>query len=236
MKRACSETAQCGQKGTRGFSLVELAVALTIIALLLGMLIVPLSTQVDQQRVSETQRQLEQIREAVIGFAIATGRLPCPATPTTSTSTAGSGTENKPAATCGILEGVVPWTTLGVPETDAWGRRFTYRVTTAFADDATGGLSSSFLITDAGDITVTNGAANIATSIPAVIVSHGKNGAGAYFSDGARLAVGVGDELENADVDVTFVSRLNAPDFDDMLLWVSPNILKSRMVAAGRLP
>ena len=38
----------------RGFTLVELAVALAVIALLLGMLVVPLNTQVDQNRINET--------------------------------------------------------------------------------------------------------------------------------------------------------------------------------------
>jgi prepilin-type N-terminal cleavage/methylation domain-containing protein len=219
-----------------GFTLVELAVVMAIIALLLGMLIVPLGTQMDQQRASETNRQMDQIREAVIGFATATGRLPCPATATTASGVAGAGLENKPGIACGILEGVVPWATLGVPEADAWGRRFTYRVTSAFADDATGGLSATFLLTDGGDITITDGSATIAQNIPAVIVSHGKNGTGSYGSDGGRFAVGTANELENNNGNATFISRTNATDFDDLVVWVSPNVLKSRMVAANRLP
>jgi prepilin-type N-terminal cleavage/methylation domain-containing protein len=222
------------QRGTEGFTLVELAVALTIIALLLGMLIVPLGTQMDQQRAAETQRQMDQIREALIGFATATGRLPCPATATTASSTTGAGLET---ATCtgAAVEGVVPWATLGVPETDAWGRRFTYRVTAGFAD-APGSASSTFALTDSGDMTVTNGSTNIATSVPAVIISHGKNGAGGYTSDGARMTLGTGDEALNTDANVTFVSRTQTDTFDDLVSWVSPNVLKSRMVAAGRLP
>jgi prepilin-type N-terminal cleavage/methylation domain-containing protein len=215
----------------RGFTLIELAIGLVIIAALLGMLMVPLSTQFDQQRYSETQRQLDTMREAVVGFAVATGRLPCPATPNVANTTAGAGTEN-----CGIVEGVAPWVSLGVPETDAWGRRFTYRVTAAFADAPAAGTLSSFLMTDNGDITITNGGANIATQIPAIIVSHGKNGLGAYQQNGTQIAGTVGDELQNANNTPTFVSRLNAPDFDDLVVWVSPNVLKTRMVAAGRLP
>jgi prepilin-type N-terminal cleavage/methylation domain-containing protein len=218
-----------------GFTLVELAVSLAIIALLLGMLVVPLGTQMDVQRASDTQRQMEHIREAVIGFAIARGRLPCPATPGTPTGTAGAGTENKPGAACGLTEGVIPWSDLGVPEADAWGRRFTYRVTTAFADDPVG-MQASFLITDNGDITVTDGATNIASNLPAIIVSHGKNGLGAFQSNGTQLAGAAGNELENANANGTFVSRTHAPDFDDLVLWVSGNVLKSRMVAASRLP
>lgn len=220
---------------TRGFTLVELAVSLAIIGLLLGVLVVPLSTQFDQQKIGETQKQLDYVREAVLGFAIANGRLPCPATPTTPTGTAGAGTENKPGAACVISEGALPWTTLGVPETDAWGRRFTYRVTALFADDPSG-MQASFLITDAGDITVKDGALINIALVPALIVSHGKNGFGAFLSDGTQVTGAAGHELENANNNDTFVARTHAPDFDDLLTPVSANVLKSRMVAANRLP
>lgn len=226
--------------GNAGFTLVELAVALAIIGLLLGMLIVPLSTQVDQQRIGDTQRQLDLIREAVIGFAVANGRLPCPATPTTPNTTAGAGTENKPATVCGIFEGVLPWATLGLPETDAWNNRFTYRITDTFADDPVAGMLASFSLTDNGNITVNNGVINgsivIASNIPAIFVSHGKNGFGAYRRDGTQVTGAAGDELQNANVTTVFVSRVPSPDFDDLVGWVSPNVLKARMVAANRLP
>jgi prepilin-type N-terminal cleavage/methylation domain-containing protein len=220
----------------QGFTLVELAVVLAIFGLLLSILVIPLGTQVDQQRIGETERQLSAVREALIGFAIANGRLPCPANPATPSGTAGAGTENKPAAACAVAEGAVPWTTLGVPETDAWGRRLTYRVAMAFADDSTAGMQASFLITDAGNITVTDGAANIATSLPAIVVSHGKNGLGAYRPDGTQLGGATGDENENANNNGTFVNRLHAPNFDDQLVWISSDVLKSRMVASNRLP
>jgi prepilin-type N-terminal cleavage/methylation domain-containing protein len=216
-----------------GFTLVELAIVLLIVALLVGMLMVPLGTQFDQARYSETQKHLDIAREAVVGFAIATGRLPCPATPTTATTSAVPvpGIEN-----CALTEGVVPWAALGIPEADAWGRRLTYRVTAAWADAPGAGLLSSFAMTDNGDITVTNGAANIATTLPAVIVSHGKNGVGAFLTDGTQVGGATGDELQNANNNTTFVSRTHAPDFDDLVTWVSPNVLKTRMVAASRLP
>jgi prepilin-type N-terminal cleavage/methylation domain-containing protein len=221
----------------RGFTLVELAVVLAIFGLLLGILVIPLSTQVDQQRIGETERQLTAVREALMGFAIANGRLPCPASPIVPSGTAGAGTENKPGAACAAAEGVLPWATLGVPETDAWGWRLTYRVTLAFADDAAAGMQASFLITDAANINVNDaGGVGIAAGASAAVVSHGKNGFGAFRSDGTQVGGAAGNELENADNDATFVSQIHGPTFDDLVVWVSANVLKSRLVAANRLP
>jgi len=74
---------RCGRSRTaRGFTLVELAVVVLVVGLLIGSLLVPLSTQVDQRNIADTQRRLEDAREALFGFAVANGRFPCPASPT----------------------------------------------------------------------------------------------------------------------------------------------------------
>jgi type II secretory pathway pseudopilin PulG len=223
------------KRSSGGFTLVELAVGLLIISLLLGLLMVPLSTQLDQTRYSETQKHLDIAREAVMGFALAQGRLPCPATPgipITQVAPA-PGIEN-----CALDFGVLPWVALGIPETDAWGRRLTYRVTASFADPFVAPALSSFLLTDNGSMTVNNGTVDIAIQVPAVIVSHGKNGLGAYLSDGTQVAGMAGHEAENTNIinNNLFILRTHAPDFDDLVTWVSGNVLKTRMVAASRLP
>lgn len=64
-----------------GFTLVELAVALVIVSLLLGSLTLSLSALRDAAKIRETQKQLLQIRETLLGFAAANGHLPCPASP-----------------------------------------------------------------------------------------------------------------------------------------------------------
>ncbi len=71
--------------------------------------------------------------------------------------------------------------------------------------------------------------------VPAVIYSTGKNGG--YGGTGA-------DEAENpnpnsTDNDRVFVSHTptgSPNEFDDLVVWISPNILINRMVAAGKLP
>ena len=124
--------------GQRGFTLVELAIALFVIGLLLAGALIPLSTQMEVRSITDTRRIMDQISEALIGFAQTNGRLPCPAIATTPTGTVvggiSAGVENTTCTTAASVVGVVPWSTLGVPETDAWGRRFTYRVAAVFSD------------------------------------------------------------------------------------------------------
>lgn len=114
----------------KGFSLVEIAVVLVIISVLLTIVAVPIATQIEQRRTEETLRQLETIKEALLGFAIANGRLPCPATaasndgveafvPVTGTPANGN---------CLQFVGLVPGKTLGLSPldgdgfaVDAWG-------------------------------------------------------------------------------------------------------------------
>lgn len=117
-----------------GFTLAELAIALLIVGLLLASSFIPLSTQLELRNLSETQRTLDQIKEALIGFAIANGRLPCPALGTAASGTTNAGVEQFTTPACTALVGVIPWSTLGVPETDSWGRRFTYRVASVYSD------------------------------------------------------------------------------------------------------
>jgi len=246
-----------------GFTLIEIAVVLAVIALLLGGLLVPLTAQIELQKISETQNSLDEIREALIGYAIINGRLPCPADgtiPTGQTNSAGvaAGQEYRnpvagsPYACANVVGnvavGVLPWVTLGVKETDAWARRYTYEVTATWADSKDGtGLSSCGVVTGVSfqlcsnanlNILSTVGGTSIAANIPAVVVSHGKNGFGAYTPNGgARLSTSRdADEAENSNGDVNFVSKPMTPTFDDIEIWVSPSILMNLMVQAGRLP
>ena len=241
----------------RGFTLVELAMVLMIVGLLLGGLIVPLSAQMDQRRTTETQKTLEEIKEALTGYAVINGQLPCPADPAIATGSAGAGVARTPPCTGANSTGVVPWATLGTSETDGWGNRFTYRVSSDFADalgstfgkDKDGNncipvstpLQSTFALCSAGTLNVlaTSGGTNIAIQVPAVLISHGKNSAGAYTQSGAQIpASGNADEAENSDgdADSNYVSHTATPTFDDLVVWMPNSILLNRMVTAGKLP
>jgi prepilin-type N-terminal cleavage/methylation domain-containing protein len=62
-----------------GFTLIELAIGMVVVALLLGGILVPLRNQVEARKIDETQRMLAQAREAVLGYVVANGYFPCPA-------------------------------------------------------------------------------------------------------------------------------------------------------------
>ena len=117
----------------RGFTLVEIAVVLAIVGVLLGSLMYALSVQAEQRAREETQRTLERAREALIGFALANGRLPCPASGATtgveSDSPAGSG------SCTNYYSGFLPAISLGFQPVDeqgfaldAWNNRIRYAV------------------------------------------------------------------------------------------------------------
>lgn len=66
----------------RGFTLIELAIVLFVVALLLGGMLLPLAGQQDIRNYGDTQKILAEARSALIGFAMANDRLPCPASDT----------------------------------------------------------------------------------------------------------------------------------------------------------
>ena len=211
-----------------GFTLIEIAIVLVIVGFLLGGMLASLSSQLDLRKISETKKELNDTKNALMGFAMShvavDGKpyFPCP-------DTDGNGTENRVAGLCSSLEGDLPWSDLGVINNDSWDRKYRYRVTQIFADSNIG----IRLITPAmsGDINVLDAAAGntIASNVPVVVYSRGKNGATA----GA-------DETENSSANAIFVSHENrnvaGNEFDDIVEWIPTAILFHEMVTAGKLP
>lgn len=244
-----------------GFTLTELTIVMVIMALLIGGMLAPLSAQRDIQNINNTQKQLSEISEALLGFAAANGRLPCPASP------ASTGIENPVGggACANPKDGFVPGATLGIGPTDsqgyvldAWGNRIRYAVTNwqsgagaphPNAFTTTDGITSAWNdpLLSAGiepNLRVCGTSAGIGGSAcaanttlsyatAAILISSGRNGS---------LPPTGADELANTDNNSTFVSHAPTPtdapqgEFDDIVIWLSQNILYSRMISANRLP
>lgn len=161
-------------KGTTGFTLVEMAIVLVIVGLLLGGLLMPIATQVEQKRISETRASLEQIKEALIGFAAANGRLPCPATALTGGQESFAAGGSAANGLCSnFYDGFLPAAALGLTPSDgfgyavdAWGlaqNRIRYAVYTGTINT----ILNPFTRTDGMRNATMNGIANfIATPSP----------------------------------------------------------------------
>lgn len=119
-----------------GFTLIEMAIVLFIFGLLIAGVLGPLETQLEARDRNQTIRTMNEAIEALYGYAISNGRLPCP-------DTNGDGMPdmtNQPydplddstgdcvGGTFDDGEGFLPWVELNVPPGDAWGNRFRYKV------------------------------------------------------------------------------------------------------------
>ncbi len=233
----------------KGFTLIEMAVVLMIVGLLLGGLLPTISSQIEQSHRNETRKQMDEIRSALIGFAISNGRLPCPdtdndgsenvAAPATTDDTPLTGQSTKKYS-CSTSGGTLPYNQLGSTSLDSFGSAFVYSITPIFGEKnevysgpgGTGSLLSTtyFTLSSLGTLRVCASQACTAPRLTdtavAVIVSRGPNWGQTPSTD----------EAENTDNDSDFVSKTPTPTFDDLVIWLSPNILFNRMVAAGKLP
>jgi type II secretory pathway pseudopilin PulG len=146
-----------------GFSLLEIAIVLIILTILLSAVAIPLSSQIDAQRVAQTNRQLESIRDALIGFAISNGRLPCPATDGSQYGTTNSnGQENRGAGgACAVKLGYVPAAALGLAPQDAQG----------FAVDAWGATPNNRMLYGVSQIASLGGTPSCPAAIANVLTA-----------------------------------------------------------------
>lgn len=258
-----------------GFTLVEMAIVLLIVALLLGGLIPAISSQVEQQRTNETRKTLEEIKEALIGYALANGRLPCPAFSSGQESFCTTDTYPCTGSASSVVQthgrctnphnGFLPAVALGVTPTDSQGYAldgWSNRIRYAVSNSAVSGVANTFTRTDGmRDATMAKiasadllylcvSATGITTSdcgpalnkltgtAPALIYSTGKNGG----SGGAGTDEFANPNPNSTNNDRVFVSHTpalsTAPngEFDDIVIWISPNVLFNRMVTSGKLP
>lgn len=220
---------------SRGFTLTELAIVLVIVGLMLTSLVPALTAQIDQRNYSETTQWLSEAKDALLGYAMthtaADGKpyLPCP-------DTDDDGLENRTGSGCTSQEGRIPWSDLGISRWDSWGNRIRYRVHTNFSRNDVG-FTLATAVPNLRVCTSAACSATVASSLPVVILSHGKNGNGAFNGSGGTNPAPAGaDELANTDANNDFVSHTPTPDFDDIVTWLPTTILYNRMISAGRLP
>ena len=250
----------------RGFSLVELSIVILIMGLIIGGIAMPLSVQRENMRLNDAVKQLEQIEQAIIGFALSNGAIPCPATP------ASNGLALPAGGGCARQHGFVPASTLGLAGTrnddnlllDPWSSAVRYSITRADADadgnwdfSVAGEMSDVALPNLLPDLAVCSTAAGtsatacadpastLTASAPFVIHSLGKDwgtsaGADQAANLGATVSGGPSGTSYRVAGDVVFVDRSRSAqagnEFDDVIRFGSSMVLYQQMLNAGQLP
>ena len=218
-----------------GFSLLEMTVVLLILGLLIGGMLIPLQAQTEYRKRQQTIKDLSEIKEALIGFAILNGRFPCPSFITDPAHIEFGVEAISCASGSATRDGFLPWKSLGVSETDAWGLAqrdasgnmlgyWRYRVDRNFSVL----IDMKMTLSSSDGLGIRNSAAESLTTTTerpiAVIYSTGKN----LHADG-----------ENADYEASagvYQSDVQSNGFDDILIWITRPLLMNRMVSAGKLP
>jgi type II secretory pathway pseudopilin PulG len=196
-----------------------------------------------QQRTAEA---LAEARDALIGYAAARGRLPRPATSALDGRESGQNCTSDAACS-----GFLPWVTLGVTGSDAWGKLLRYSVTpdyTQIRPAPTALFGSKVVLSRAADgtlFTLTGrGGCGLGLCAPAVLWSNGRHNLGTGVS-GAALANASDTNVDEQDNDsastrfmrrpVTDNSALAGGEFDDIVIWIGRDVLLTRMTDAARV-
>jgi prepilin-type N-terminal cleavage/methylation domain-containing protein len=250
---------------TRAFTLIEVMVVIVILTLLLSGLALPLAAQLQMRRGEETRRALGEAREALLGFAAAHGRLPCPA----SESSAGeesfaAGGDASNGNCSNFYDGFLPGATLGLSPLDpqgfmrdAWGsQRNRVRYAVFGGGSPVGGEVNPF--TRIGGMRAATlpalGAAPHYVYICSTGVAANASGCGPAANQLTRRAAFVllslganapatpaagSDEARNVAGAPVFVYReaSEARDgFDDVVQWAPVHLVVNRLLSAGLLP
>ena len=261
------------RKRNEGFSLIELAILLVVIALIGGSMLQSYDVWYQAKISGDNGSRQTLISNALSLFFTEYGRLPCPADPALSANAASAGYEvclgsfgtAPPTTMCSgkvcrvlgqrdtaadpdtsmdpVLIGSIPYAALGLTAldgVDGWGDKFTYAVseymtntdttkapacTTCVYNDAWSAITMKALSlnpdgTEQGIFPLNPGLGKF----PMVVLSHGKDGKGAYSYDGLlNVACTAGArDTENCNGDSIFLatgpglySTVPGPNFFD---------------------
>lgn len=243
-----------------GFTLLELAIALTVIAVLLYGVTGSLNKIDDYDEYAENRIFMNKVHDALLTYMQVNQFLPCP-------DSDGDGRENRDTANpnrCDQVSGTLPYLDLGVASTDVWNSPLLYVVNnkTDNADITDADKSASYFNrasppsagfdfdtppfgsnNGTGNYTVCNETATSCSgstastaisgfAVIAVVISYGKNGTETWAGnpDGAA-------EVENADGDNYFWqgkgSNVAGSSFDDQLFWITGYEVKYAVIKSG---
>ncbi len=239
---------------SKGFSLIEIALVLLIIAILINNVGIPLHQREAQEKFRSAERQLTHLGSVINAFVASQGRLPCPA------SASSNGNETFDGDRCLISNGFVPATTLGLAGKrnadglllDQWNQPVRYHVSKAsewlwFSLNDMKNLKDLSTLT--GDLKVCSEDCDISNvslftnSAPYVLLSLGEyvrpRGALEIENAGESVIQGNGDYGINANEYFVYTEHKPQTErnagFDDLLHWESRYVLQRILLDSGFL-
>ncbi|MCB2082354.1 MAG: hypothetical protein KDD76_06910, partial [Rickettsiales bacterium] len=145
-----------------GYTILELAIVITIVALIITMTITVGIARIEMQRANTTDTRMTYLIKALKAYVDVYGHLPCPADGALATTDtnygwgAGTGTGTCSASNLQdsgtVVAGAIPVINLGIDplvSVDGWGNKITYVVTEALTNPKT--------FSGNGAITILNG-------------------------------------------------------------------------------
>lgn len=249
-----------------GFTLIELMVVLVILTVLLSGLALPIAAQLQMRRQEEARRQIDDAREALLGFAVAHARLPCPASPASGGEESFAEGGDASNGNCSHFhDGYLPGAALGLAPLDAggfvrdpWaGPRNRLRYAVFGAGSAVNGVVNPLTRANGMQSATLAGLAAaphylfICASGTAASASGCGPAANQLTRRAAFVVLSLGanagstppagsDEARNVAGNPVFVYREAAlaagEEFDDVLRWVPVHLVVNRLLLAGRLP
>ncbi len=247
----------------RGFTLLELAFVLFIIGMMMGGLMTAIAQSAENTNRLEARNKLREIEEALYGFAQVQGRLPCPADSDTNGL---ENVASVTTGACNLYNGLLPNATLGLSGAvngdglleDPWGNPYRYSVANTTRDGfrytgSTGipniydppiplppqiGTALGFLnVCDSDDCS----GVILSAITPAVVLSMGKNWpeiatASANEQENGSGGAPLGGTYSVTNTPIFVLTGYSEENFDDLVIWISPHLLFSKLITAGKLP
>ena len=254
------------RRSISGFTLIEITLVLLVATILLGYTVgmYPLQQELKQYKIAEAE--MDSILQYLIRFAQINGRLPCPDTNSGGSTIDGEEDSNGsngckaffgylPAKSLGIngdfKEGLL---------LDPWGIPYRYAVSKSNANvsgsDADidfvtrNGIKNEGIVNAIPDLFICDDSAAtgndldcaaassniVAGNVAAVVISTGKD----RNKVGSNIQAENTDDFHNGGSDKVFVyaprNDSSGNEYDDIVKWISPNLLISKMIEADQLP
>jgi prepilin-type N-terminal cleavage/methylation domain-containing protein len=247
------------KKIVKGFTLLEMAVVIAIMGIVMAGFVLPMLGQIkmrsqllELQKYKETNRTLEEVKAALLGYVVANKYFPCPDFDVVPDGQGGNqsncNTDTK------AIEGYVPWVDLGLTKgTDAWGNPIRYRVHHNYAyppNPPNSDISSTNLDVSVPPTlkikNITDNVISNVNTVAIVLLSCGKNGKPDSTTNESNNRTGnqncsnVANPAINNNYYIqdtrNYSTELESipTDFDDVVTWVSKYQVINQLTNAGK--